>query len=53
MDMANIREQCSWVHNDKDGATKKAITLINASIEKVKNQMLLIRYTVKHQMKWQ
>ena len=36
MDMANIREQCSWVHNDKDGATKKAITLINASIEKVK-----------------
>ena len=36
MDMANIREQCSWVHNDKDRATKKAITLINASIEKVK-----------------
>ena len=36
MDMANIREQCSWVHNDKEGATKKAITLINASIEKVK-----------------
>ena len=36
MDMANIREQCSWVHKDNDKATKKAITLINASIEKVK-----------------
>ena len=36
MDMANIREQCSWVHDDVDKATKKAITLINASVEKVK-----------------
>lgn len=36
MDMANIREQCSWVHDDVDNATKKAITLINASVEKVK-----------------
>lgn len=36
MDMANIREQCSWVHSDKDRATHKAITLINASIEKIK-----------------
>ena len=36
MDMANIREQCSWVHDDKQKATQKAITLINASIEKVK-----------------
>ncbi len=36
MDMANIREQCSWVHSDKEKATHKAITLINASIEKVK-----------------
>ena len=36
MDMANIREQCSWVHDDKAKATAKAITLINASIEKVK-----------------
>ncbi len=36
MDMANIREQCSWVHSDKEKATDKAIALINASIEKVK-----------------
>ena len=36
MDMANIREQCSWVHSDKEKATQKALTLINASIEKLK-----------------
>ena len=24
VEMANIREQCSWVHTDKDSATKKA-----------------------------
>lgn len=41
MDMANLREQCSWVHskNPKEynqTATNKAITLINASIEKLK-----------------
>ncbi|MDR0912528.1 MAG: hydrogenase iron-sulfur subunit, partial [Methanobrevibacter sp.] len=35
MDMANLREQCSWIHNQKD-ATDKAVTLINASIEKLK-----------------
>ncbi|WP_295621806.1 ferredoxin:CoB-CoM heterodisulfide reductase subunit HdrA [uncultured Methanobrevibacter sp.] len=36
MDMANIREQCSWVHSDNEKGTDKAISLINASIEKVK-----------------
>lgn len=36
MDMVNLREQCSWVHDDSEKATKKAITLIKASIEKVK-----------------
>lgn len=36
MDMANLREQCSWIHANKDKATEKAKTLINASIEKVK-----------------
>ena len=40
MDMANIREQCSWVHSTTDDdfnqkATDKVITLINASIGKV------------------
>lgn len=36
MDMANIREQCSWIHEDSEKATNKSINLINASIEKVK-----------------
>jgi heterodisulfide reductase subunit A len=36
MDMANLREQCSWIHNDRKKATEKAKTLINASVEKVK-----------------
>lgn len=34
MQMANIREQCSWVHSDKDRTTNKAISLTAAAIEK-------------------
>lgn len=34
----NIREQCSWVHpHDPDGATAKAIRLIEAGIERALN----------------
>jgi heterodisulfide reductase subunit A len=37
LDMANLREQCSWVHmNDRDGATLKAETLVNMSIARVR-----------------
>ena len=36
LEMANVREQCSWVNPDMDTATEKAISLVNASIEKVK-----------------
>ena len=37
MDMANLREHCSWVHDENpEKATEKANILINASIEKVK-----------------
>ncbi len=32
---ANIREQCSWVHSDKEKATAKAIKIIQGMIEKV------------------
>ena len=35
-EIANIREQCSWVHNDKDMATEKAIDITRSMIEKVK-----------------
>jgi heterodisulfide reductase subunit A len=36
LEMANIREQCSWVHDDKDAATAKAIDLIRGAIERAK-----------------
>jgi heterodisulfide reductase subunit A len=34
--MANIREHCSWVHDDKTVATKKASLIIKTIVEKVK-----------------
>ncbi len=36
LEMANIREQCSWVHEDKEEATAKAKKLITASVAKVR-----------------
>lgn len=41
IEMANIREHCSWVHHNKEQATKKAIELIHMSIEKTKNNHAL------------
>ncbi len=35
-EIANIREQCSWVHPDKKKATAKAIRIIKSTIGKVK-----------------
>lgn len=41
LEIANIREQCSWVHKDKEKATAKAIDLVRMAIAKVlKNQPL-------------
>jgi heterodisulfide reductase subunit A len=34
LEMANIREQCSWVHGDRARATKKAKDLVSAAIAK-------------------
>jgi len=34
-EMSNIREQCSWVHQDKEEATKKAMDLIASAVAKV------------------
>jgi len=34
-EMANIREHCSWVHEDKDMATEKAKALVNAAVRRV------------------
>lgn len=35
VEIANIREQCSWIHKDKAEATKKAVILGRAAIAKV------------------
>ena len=35
VEIANIREQCSWIHKDKHEATEKAIILGRAAIAKV------------------
>ncbi len=34
--LANIREQCAWITEDKDEATKKAIRLTKAAIKRVR-----------------
>ncbi|MDH5695515.1 MAG: CoB--CoM heterodisulfide reductase iron-sulfur subunit A family protein [Dehalococcoidia bacterium] len=34
-EMANIREQCSWVTEDKEEATEKAKTLVSAAVRRV------------------
>lgn len=36
LEMANIREHCSWVHDNKEEGTQKAIDLIRMMVEKVK-----------------
>jgi heterodisulfide reductase subunit A len=34
-EMANIREQCAWVHEDKEKATEKAKALVNAAVRRI------------------
>ena len=36
VEMANIREHCSWVHHDKEQATRKAVELIRMAVAKVR-----------------
>jgi heterodisulfide reductase subunit A len=40
-EIANIREQCSWVHREKDKATKKAIKIAKTIVEKAKRNQSL------------
>ncbi len=35
-EMANIREHCSWIHEDRAAATAKAIDAVRMTVEKVK-----------------
>jgi heterodisulfide reductase subunit A len=39
--MANIREQCSWVHEDRERATHKALETIRTVLEKAKGDTSL------------
>jgi heterodisulfide reductase subunit A len=35
-ELVNVREQCSWVHEDREAATGKATDLVRMMVEKVK-----------------
>ena len=39
--IANIREHCAWVHDDREAATKKACALVNAAVRRVALQVPL------------
>ncbi len=41
LNIANIREQCSWVHKDKEKATEKAKHIITAAVGRVWRQEAL------------
>ena len=41
VELANIREHCSWVHSNKADATAKAVELIRMAVEKVKHNNAL------------
>ncbi len=45
LQMANIREQCSWVHyDDHENATRKAAAIIDTSIAKIRSSKPLLLY---------
>lgn len=46
LEIANIREQCSWVHKDEEKATEKAITLVSMAAAKVANNKPLSTSTI-------
>ncbi|MCY3017644.1 MAG: CoB--CoM heterodisulfide reductase iron-sulfur subunit A family protein [Planctomycetota bacterium] len=41
-EMANVREHCSWVHENREEATAKAIDLVRVIVEKVKRNQPLV-----------
>ncbi|MHB1390468.1 MAG: 4Fe-4S binding protein [Thermoleophilia bacterium] len=38
LEMVNIREHCSWIHNDIDAATDKAIDIVRKGVARVRDQ---------------
>jgi len=47
-EMANIREHCSWVHEDREAATKKAIRIAKSMVEKVRGNHPLEPVEIDH-----
>lgn len=43
VEMANIREQCSWVHDKSEATTEKAIDLVKMAVAKVAKSKPLFR----------
>jgi len=41
LNVANIREQCTWVHSDPVKATQKAIKIIRSTVERVRGSIEL------------
>ena len=41
VEVANIREHCSWVHNNREEATEKAEDLVRLAVERVKRNVPL------------
>ncbi len=46
VEIANLREHCSWVHDDIESSTQKAIELVRMAIEKVKRDKPLSKISV-------
>jgi len=46
LEIANLREQCSWVHTDKEKATEKATDLVRMATAKVLRNELLSPSTI-------
>ncbi|HYV32770.1 MAG TPA: CoB--CoM heterodisulfide reductase iron-sulfur subunit A family protein [Candidatus Binatia bacterium] len=45
-EMANIREHCSWVHENREEATVKAVEIVGMMVERVKKNRVLPTITV-------
>ncbi len=43
VEMANIREHCSWVHHDRDQATAKTLDLVRSAVAKAQRNAPLSR----------
>ncbi|MEW6041564.1 MAG: CoB--CoM heterodisulfide reductase iron-sulfur subunit A family protein, partial [Elusimicrobiota bacterium] len=51
VEMANIREQCSWVHSDREEATEKALGIVKLAVAKVSKNKPLFQMKVSVEKK--